>query len=46
MASKKGVFAAIAVFLAKAWKLVLIGLAGGWAAFRKFLGGDKGTASK
>lgn len=46
VASKKGFFAAIALFLAKAWKLVLIGIAGGWAAFRKFLGGDKGRASK
>jgi len=39
VASKKGFFAAIAIFLAKAWKLVLIGLAGFAAAVRKFFGG-------
>ena len=39
VASKKGFFAAIAVFLAKAWKLVLIGLAGIAAGIRKFFGG-------
>jgi uncharacterized membrane-anchored protein len=44
VASKKGFFAAIAVFLAKAWKLVLLGVAGGWAAFRKFLGKKDGAA--
>ncbi len=41
VASKKGFFAAIAVFLAKAWKLLLIGVAGGWAAVRKFFAGKK-----
>lgn len=44
VASKKGFFAAIAVFLAKAWKLVLLGVAGGWAAFRKFLGKKDGAS--
>ncbi|GAA5082417.1 DUF2167 domain-containing protein [Lysobacter panacisoli] len=39
VASKKGFFAAIAVFLAKAWKLVLIGLVGIGAAIRKLFGG-------
>ncbi|HEY5849318.1 MAG TPA: DUF2167 domain-containing protein [Lysobacter sp.] len=46
VASKKGFFAAIAVFLAKAWKLVLLGLAGGWAALRKLLGGKDDAATK
>lgn len=45
VASKKGFFAAIAVFLAKAWKLVLIGLVGVGAAIRKLFGG-KDASSK
>ncbi|UNK48582.1 DUF2167 domain-containing protein [Lysobacter sp. S4-A87] len=44
VASKKGFFAAIALFLAKAWKLVLLAVAGGWAAFRKFLGKKDGAS--
>lgn len=39
VASKKGVFAAIAVFLAKAWKLVLVGVLGIGAAVRKLFSG-------
>ncbi len=44
VASKKGFFAAIAVFLAKAWKLVLLAVAGGWAGLRKFFGKKDGAA--
>lgn len=39
VASKKGFFAAIALFLAKAWKLVIIGLVGIGAVARKFFTG-------
>jgi uncharacterized membrane-anchored protein len=39
VASKKGFFAAIAVFLAKMWKLLLIGLVAVGAAVRKLFGG-------
>lgn len=39
VASKKGFFAAIALFLAKAWKLVLIGVVGVGAFIRKLFGG-------
>jgi uncharacterized membrane-anchored protein len=44
VASKKGFFAAIAVALAKFWKLVLLGIVGIGVAFKKlFQGKDKGT---
>jgi len=39
VASKKGFFAAIALFLAKAWKLVIIGVVGIGAGVRKFFAG-------
>lgn len=39
VASKKGVFAAIAVFLAKAWKLVIVAIIGIGAALRRFVTG-------
>lgn len=39
VASKKGVFAAIALFFAKAWKLVLIGFVAIGAALRKIFAG-------
>lgn len=44
VASKKGFFAAIALFLAKAWKLVLIGLVAIGAGIRKLLGGKDTSA--
>lgn len=44
MAAKKGVFAAIGIFLLKMWKLLLVGLVGGFAAIRRFFGG-KGSQS-
>lgn len=44
VASKKGFFAAIAIFLAKAWKLLLIGLFGVAAFVRKLLGGKDSSA--
>ena len=43
VAAKKGLFAAIGVFLLKAWKLVLIGIAAVGAGVRKFFGKDKAT---
>lgn len=44
VAAKKGVFAAIGIFLLKMWKLLLVAMAGGFAAIRKFFGG-KGARS-
>jgi len=38
VAAKKGVFAAIGLFLLKMWKLILVGLAAAGAAMRKFFG--------
>ena len=46
VAAKKGLFAAIGVFLLKMWKLVLVGLAAFSAGIRKFFGGKgKGAQS-
>ena len=44
MAAKKGVFAAIGIFLLKMWKLLLVGLVGGFAVIRKFFGGKGGQS--
>lgn len=44
VAAKKGVFAAIGIFLLKMWKLVMVGLAAVAAGIRKFFGG-KGAKS-
>ncbi|HZX75784.1 DUF2167 domain-containing protein [Lysobacter sp.] len=44
VASKKGFFAAIAVFLAKMWKLLLIGLVAVGAAIRKLFSGKDSSA--
>lgn len=44
VAAKKGVFAAIGIFLLKMWKVLLVGLAGGFAVIRKFFG-SKGAQS-
>lgn len=44
VAAKKGVFAAIGIFLLKMWKLVMVGLAAMAAGIRKFFGG-KGVKS-
>lgn len=44
VAAKKGVFAAIGIFLLKMWKLLLVAVAGGFAAIRRFFGG-KGSPS-
>lgn len=44
VASKKGFFAAIALFLAKMWKLVLVGLVAIGAGIRKFFGGKDSSA--
>ncbi|AWV08094.1 hypothetical protein C9I47_2416 [Lysobacter maris] len=41
VATKKGFFAAIGVFLAKAWKLILIGLVAVGAGIRKLFGGKQ-----
>jgi uncharacterized membrane-anchored protein len=41
VAAKKGVFAALGVFLLKMWKLVIAGIAAAGYAVRKFFGGDK-----
>lgn len=46
VAAKKGFFAAIAVFLAKAWKLLLIGLIAVGAFVRKLFAGKKGQAEE
>ena len=43
VAAKKGVFAAIGLFLLKMWKLILVGLAAAGAAMRKFFGKKSGT---
>ena len=47
VASKKGLFAAIGVFLLKMWKVLLVGVIALGAGFRKFFGGkskDNGRA--
>lgn len=44
VAAKKGVFAAIGIFLLKMWKLLLVGLVGGFAVIRKFFGGKGGQS--
>ncbi len=44
VAAKKGLFAAIGIFLLKMWKVLLVGLAGGFAVIRKFFG-SKGAQS-
>ncbi|MGY0558522.1 DUF2167 domain-containing protein [Lysobacter sp. A421] len=45
VASKKGFFAAIAVFLAKAWKLVIVAFIGIGAALRKIFAGKSDKQS-
>ncbi|MFT4178676.1 MAG: DUF2167 domain-containing protein [Thermomonas sp.] len=39
VAAKKGVFAAIGIFLLKMWKLLVVAVVGGFAAIRKLFGG-------
>lgn len=46
VASKKGVFAAIALFLAKAWKLVLVGLVAVGGAIGKLFGRKKDSSGQ
>ena len=46
VASKKGLFAAIGIFLAKMWKLVLIGLVAVGAAIRKLFGRGKDSSAQ
>lgn len=46
VASKKGVFAAIGLFLAKAWKLVLVGLAAIGGAIGKLFGRKKDSSEQ
>ena len=45
VAAKKGVFAAIGIFLLKIWKLLLIGAAAVFAGVRKFFGGKDKRAN-
>ena len=45
VASKKGLFAALGIFLLKAWKLVLVGVVAVGAGVRKFFGGKDGNAA-